>query len=91
MLTMTRELFWMRLQNAYSIGDRTHETDEEDVDVPKVSQLEAMQALQKVRLYEEQHENGDGEWISRINRHERVMRARGFQGLKQASIRGFFG
>lgn len=49
-----------------------------------------MKSLQKLRLYEEQYENGDSELISRINRHERLMRARGFQSLKQSSIRGFF-
>ena len=58
--------------------------------IPKVSYAEALQALQKVWLYEEQHKNGYSEWISRINRHERVMRARGFQELKQASIKAFF-
>ena len=77
------------IAKAYSIGDRNHETDEEDVIVPKVRYSEAMQALQKLRLYEEQNDNGHSEWISRINRHERVMRARGFQGWKQSSIRGF--
>lgn len=78
------------IAKAYSAGDRTHETDEKDVFIPKVSYAEALQALQKVWLYEEQHINGYSEWISRINRHERVMRARGFQGLKQASIKAFF-
>ena len=38
------------------------ETDE-DVVIPKVSYAEALQALQKVRFFEEQHENGDSEWI----------------------------
>ena len=66
------------------------ETDGEDVFITKVSYAEALQALQKVRLVEEQHENCDSEWISRINRHERVMRARGLQRLKQASIKAFF-
>lgn len=74
---------------AYSTGDRTHETDEEDVIIPKVGYTEAMQALHKLRLYEEQNANGDSELITRINRHERVMRARGIQGLKESSIRGF--
>lgn len=78
------------IAKAYNIGDRTHETDEEVVTIPKVGYSEAIQALQKLRLYEEQNDNGDSEWILRINRHERVMRARGFQGLKQSSIRGFF-
>ncbi len=46
--------------------------------------------MKSLRLYEEQHENGDSELISRINRHERLMRARGFQSLKQSSIWGSF-
>ena len=55
------------IAKAYSIGDRTHETDEEDVVIPRVGYSEIMKALQKLCLYEEQHENGDSEWISRIN------------------------
>lgn len=43
------------------MGDQTHETDEKDVFIPKVSYAEALQALQTVRLYEEQHENGDSQ------------------------------
>lgn len=34
--------------------------------------------------------NGDSEWISRINRQERAMRARWLQGLKQTSIKASF-
>ena len=79
-----------KITKAYSTGDRTNETDEEDVVIPRVGYSKAMKAFQKLHLYEGQYENGDSEWISRINRHERLMRARGFQGLKQSSIRGFF-
>lgn len=43
---------------AYSTGDRTHETDEEDVIIPKVGCAEAMQALNRLRLYEEQNDHG---------------------------------
>ena len=78
------------IAKAYSIGDRTHKTDEEDVVIPRVSHAEALQALQTLRLFEEQHEEGDSELIAKMNRHERVMRARSFQGLKQASIKAFF-
>lgn len=58
--------------------------------ISKVSCAEALQALQKIRLFEEQHESGDNEWILRFYRHERVMRAREFQGSKQASIKACF-
>ncbi|WP_375449355.1 hypothetical protein [uncultured Nostoc sp.] len=77
------------IAKAYSTGDKIHETDEEDVVIPRVSHAEALQALQKLQLSEEQHEDEDSELIARINRHERVMRARSFQGLKQASIKFF--
>ena len=63
------------IAKACSTGDRTHETDEEDVVIPRVSHAEALQALQKLRLFEEQHEDRDSELIARINQHERVMRA----------------
>lgn len=36
---------------AYNIGNRTYKTDKKDVIVPKVGYSEAMQALQKIRLY----------------------------------------
>lgn len=78
------------IAKAYSTGDRTYETDEEDVVIPRVSHAEALQALQTLRLFEEQHEEGDDELIAKINQLERVMRARSFQGLKQASIKAFF-
>lgn len=34
---------------AYSIGDRTHKTDEEDIAIPRVGYSEAMKVLQKLR------------------------------------------
>lgn len=84
-----REVVVDEIATLYSVGDKTHETDEEDVVIPQVGYFGAMKALQKPRLYEEQHENGDSQLISRINRHERLMRAPGFQSLKQSSIRSF--
>ena len=39
------------IAKTYSTGDRTYETDEEDVVIPRVRYSEAMKALQKLRLY----------------------------------------
>ena len=50
-----------KIANAYIIGNRTHKTDKKDMIVLKVSYLDAIQALQKVRLYEKQYENGESE------------------------------
>lgn len=71
----------------YSIDDRTHETDEENMIIPKIGYTKAMQALHKLCLYEEQNVNEDSKLITCINCYKRVMRAWGVQGLKQSSIR----
>ena len=43
------------IAKVYGIGDKTHETDKEDIVIPRVGYSEAMKALQKLCLYEEQH------------------------------------
>ena len=48
-----------KIVKAYSVGERLYETDEEDVIIPKVGYGEALQALQLLRLYEKQYEDGD--------------------------------
>lgn len=78
------------IAKAYSIGNKTHEMDEKDVIIPKVGYFEAIQALQKLCLYEKQNDNGDSEWISRnLLIDTKEIRTQGFQGLKQSSIREF--
>lgn len=52
------------IAKVYNTRDKTHETDEEDIVIPRVGYSETMKSLQKLRLYEEQHENGDSELIS---------------------------
>lgn len=56
-----------KIAKAYSTGDKIHETDEEDVVILMVGYSEAIKALQKLYLYEEQHKNGNNEWILCIN------------------------
>ena len=55
------EIIVDKIANAYIIGNRTHKTDKKDMIMPKVSYLDVIQALQKVRLYEKQCENGESE------------------------------
>lgn len=50
----TAEIVVDEIAKAYSVGERLYETDEEDVIIPKVGHGEALQALQLLRLYEEQ-------------------------------------
>ena len=75
---------------AYSTEERAYETDEEDVPQRRILAKEAIEALQTLRLYEEQQDDGDSRFISGLGRHERVMRQRAEQGLKQSSIGSYF-
>lgn len=71
---------------AYSTQERAYKTDEEDVSQRRILTKEAIQALQMLRLHEEQQDDGDSGLISRLGRHERVVRQRAEQGLKQSTI-----
>ena len=66
------------LLDAYSTGgaERDHETDEEDVNVAPILEGEALDLLSRLRLYEEQQENGNKVVISSLNTYEREIRAR---------------
>ena len=66
------------LLEAYSTGGavRDHETDEEDVTVAPVLEGEALGLLSRLRLYEEQQENGNKVVISSLNTYEKEIRAR---------------
>lgn len=46
---------------AYSIGDKTHETNEEDMIIPKVGYFEIIEALHKFYFYKKQNHNGNSE------------------------------
>ena len=75
---------------AYSTQERDYETVEEDVLQPRILKKEAIEALQKVRLYEEQQDDDDSGFISRLGRQERVMKQRTEQGHKQSTINSYF-
>ena len=51
--------------------DRDAETDEEVVDQPQIKLDEALAALQKLRLYEEQQSDSERDVITTLSRHER--------------------
>ena len=75
---------------AHSDEERAYETGEEDIRVPRVKDSEALQLLERLRLYKEQQEDGDGVLITRLNRYERVIRTRKTTAHKQASIQAYF-
>ena len=51
----------------------------------RIPTKEAVQALPTLRLYEEQQDDGDSGLISRLGRHERAIRQRTEQRLKQST------
>ena len=75
----------------YAGPDRDAETDEEDSQQPRIKLNEAIEALQKLRLYEEQQEDGEREVITTLLRHERRIQGRRLQNTKQMTIKLFFG
>lgn len=66
------------LLEAYSTGGamREYETDEEDFAEDLIEEGEALELLERLRLYEEQQEDGDKVVLARLNEYERDIRAR---------------
>ena len=75
----------------YAGPDRDAETDEDDFIQPQIKVDEALQALQKLRLYEEQQEDGDTDLVTALTRHDRRIRGRRIRNTKQNSITAYFG
>jgi hypothetical protein len=75
----------------YAGPDRDMETDEEVIDQPQIKLDEALAALQKLRLYEEQQSDSERDVITALSRHERRIQGRRSQNTKQQSIAMYFG
>jgi hypothetical protein len=67
------------------------ESDEEDEILPSIPNSKALEALYKLRLYEEQQEDGDTARIRDFNRYEQVILGRKVELSKQVDIRTYFG
>lgn len=52
------------------------ESDEEIEVLPRITISEALEALKRLRLYEEQQEEGDSELIKALDRHEKLITGR---------------
>lgn len=68
------------------------EVDEDEIEIEEAQVLhdEAIQALKKLCLYEEQQDQGEAHLISALHKHERLVEARKVGGRKQSDIRDFF-
>ena len=60
----------------YAGPDRDAEKNEEDSQQSRIRLNEAIEALQKLRLYKEQQEDGEREVIITLLRHERQIQGR---------------
>ena len=66
------------------------ESEEEELEItPLITVQEALEGLQKLRLFQEQSA-GDTALISHLNRHERELKSRREATLEQQDIRNFF-
>ena len=82
------------VQKTYSKGptaERAYESDEEDLpQEPRITEKEAIQLLKRLRLYEEQQDDGDDVTLNRLNRYERDINARSINTKEQATLDRFF-
>jgi hypothetical protein len=74
--------------HAYSKEERAYETDEKDVIQRRITFNKAISALQTLRLFEEQQDEGDNTLILCLNKHKRLMENR--KMLKQITITSYF-
>ena len=71
--------------------ERDAESDEEeDIEQPKIKISEALAALQQLRLYEEQQDNGDSSLLSLLNKYEQQIQDRRMKESQQMPITAFF-
>ena len=66
------------------------EPDEDDIEVELVSTIGALQALEIVKLWEIQQENGEQATLSALDRLERRIVQAKYENRKQTMITSFF-
>ena len=63
------------------------ESDTKGVEtLPRVTPSEAIQLLRRLRLYEEQSDDCNNSFIQQLERQERAIQGRRFEGLKQRRL-----
>src|SRR6266496_2744632 len=70
--------------------ERDAESDEENIEQPKIKISEALAALQQLRLYEEQQNEGDSSFLSLLNKYEQRVQDRRIKESQQMPITAFF-
>ena len=70
--------------------ERDAESDEEDIEQPKIKISEALAALRQLQLYEEQQNDGDSTLLHLLNKHEQRIQDRRMKESQQMPITAFF-
>ena len=70
--------------------ERDAESDEEDIEQPKIKISEALASLRQLRLYEEQQNDGDSTLLHLLNKHEQQIQDRRMKKSQQMFITVFF-
>jgi hypothetical protein len=71
-------------------GEIDDDDDEIIHETPVVQINDAIHALETLRLYEEQQDQGETQLISSLYKHQRLMQDRRSKAQKQRDIRGYF-
>ncbi|KAJ5111402.1 mariner-Tc1 transposon family protein [Penicillium argentinense] len=66
------------------------EEDEIIQELPSISIKEAIDALERLRLYEEQQPRGSSSFLRELYKHERVVKGRKLANQEQRDIRSYF-
>ena len=74
----------------YAEPDRDAEIDKEDSQQPRIKLDKAIEALQKLRLYKEQQEDGKRGYYNSIKARASIQEQQP-QNTKQTTIKSFFG
>src|SRR5204863_3777091 len=70
--------------------ERDAESDEEDIEQPKIKMSQSYTAVQLLRLWEEQQKDGDSSVLSLLNKYEQRIRERRMRESQQRPITAFF-
>ena len=74
------------ITQVYSTGDRLYESDKEDIVVLKIGTKEALEALTRLQLYEEQQNNGNSKLLSSLSLYKEVLQQHRHNALRQRSL-----
>lgn len=70
--------------------EEPEDQQEQEQEVPKVTIQEAITALERLLLHEQQQEDSSMDIITALSRHEQVLRGRRLHGTRQTTLSSYF-